>query len=217
MRHNLNLLLAIVLLLVCAKTLNAQNERDFYLWNTIALQGPIGETYSYKLSAKNYYLANDQLRDQTYLDLALYRKMNGWLNLGLAFRSAQKVKDTGDIMEYRPQFIAKLELHSNKIKYQTTNRMEHRFFSDGDHYFRYYHNAFVHFPSFPKLPKPYLGEEVFTKLDGECIHMLRAYAGLHLLDHDHFMIDIFYALQHSKSDDAWSNGDILGLNLSFLL
>ena len=221
MQRNLNqtnsLILTSLLLLFFSIPSLAGDEQDVILWNTTSLQAPFSPSYSMKLSMKNQYFPQINRRKETYLDLAVYRKMNDWLQLGLAFRGAQHVKTTENITEYRPQFITKIAFGSKAIKYTTTNRFEYRIFNNNDQYFRYYHNFFINFPMIGKLPKPYLGEEVFIKFNAEAIHLTRLFVGLHLLNREHFKIDAFYGIQHSKSDDAWYNSNIFGVNLGFQL
>lgn len=194
-----------------------QESRDFHLWNILTVQGRINESYDFRISSKTQYIASEQVRDNTYLDLGVFRKMNSWLRLGAAFRALQLVRATGNIAEYRPQLVSTIHLKSKNIKYQTTNRLEHRSFSEGDPHFRYYHNIFVHFPSFAKLPAIYAGEELFTKLNAESAHLARIYGGLHLLESDHFGIDIYYVWQQSKVNKEWYGSDVLGLNLTYKL
>lgn len=220
MRSNLNqirsLLLASILLLFFHISSQAQSDRDFILWNTTSLQAPLSEPYYFKVSTKTQYLPDINSRKETYVDFAVYRKMSNWLQLGVAIRGAQHLKNDKKIYEYRPQFISKIGFGS-KVQYKTTNRIGYRSFSNEDHYFRYYHNFFIHFPSVGKFPKPYIGEEVFIKMNADNVHLLRAYAGLHLINRKHFKLDTFYALQHSKSGSTWYNANIVGLNLSFVL
>jgi len=194
-----------------------QDSREFLLWNTTSVQAPIQHLYCIKLSTKTQYLPQDQQRKETYLDLSLYRKMNSWLQLGVAFRGAQHVDTNSNVAEYRPQFITKIAFKLSPVKFTSTNRLARRYFSGGQHYFRYYHNLFIHLPSLAHWPKPYIGEEVFLKLNHDHIHLLRAYAGLHVIKHQHFKLDTFYTLQHSKSGASWYDSDIVGMNLNFLL
>jgi hypothetical protein len=64
--------------------------------------------------------------------------MNSWLKLGAAFRATQMPKETGDVYEYRPQFLTTIYDNNHLFKYKTTNRLEYRDFTKGDDYFRYY-------------------------------------------------------------------------------
>lgn len=214
-KKNLNIKLILILLLFVGQNIFAQDKRNSYLWNNLSSQIQLNELYNLKVSTKTHYRLNDHCREMTYLDLAVSRKMNNWLKLGVAFRGAQQVKESGDIVEYRPQFSSSVSLHPQKIKIQSTNRIEHRFFSEGKGYDRYYHNIFVHFPFFSKLPKPYIGEELFTKFNDEGTHLGRIYGGLHLLERSHLTIDMYYVWQQLKLADKWQTADIFGMNLSF--
>jgi len=200
---------------VSVPKLDAQEVRGFYLWNNTSALVPFNHLYDLKFSTKTQYNVNGQMRDMTYLDFAIYRKMNDWFRLGVAFRGSQLVKESGDIYEYRPQLVSIITLNPSEVKWQTTNRLEHRSFSRGSSHFRYYHNIYAHFPSFPHFPKPYLGEEIFTKLNDENIHIVRAHGGLHLIEHERFRIDFYYAWQKSRSGGEWFASDVLGLNLTF--
>jgi hypothetical protein len=215
MKRKLRFILCLVLLVVCNLGLLAQDGHDFYLWNTLSAYGRINQSYDFRISSKTQYLINEQQRESTYLDLAVYRKMNNWLKLGLAFRASQIVKESGNIAEYRPQLISTMYFAPKAIKYQSTNRIEHRSFSEGSSHFRYYHNIFVHFPSVANLPKVYVGEELFAKLNAENVHLGRIYGGVHLLDHNRFGIDVYYVWQQLKVDKEWQRANILGLNLNY--
>lgn len=211
------LLVGLLIFLLGGQSVSSQEKRDFYLWNTTYLYVPLRPQYNLRLSAKVQYLSQEDLREMTYLDLSVSRKMNNWLNLGLAFRTSQHQKLTGEKMEYRPQLVSTMHWSSSKIKYSTTNRPEYLMFSEGDSYGRFYHNIFVHFSSFGKWPKPYLGEELFTKLNGEQLHLARIYGGLHVLERKHFRVDVYYVWQQLKVSGQWRGADVAGLNLHFLI
>ncbi len=211
------LLVGLLILLLGGQTVFSKEKRDFYLWNTTYFYVPLSSQYNLRLSTKVQYLTGDDLREMTYLDLSVSRKMNNWLNLGLAFRTTQHQKVTSEKMEYRPQLVSTMHWSSAKIKYSTTNRPEYLMFSKGDSYGRFYHNIFVHFSSFGKWPKPYLGEELFTKLNGEQLHLARIYGGLHVLERKHFRVDVYYVCQQLKVSSQWSRSDVAGLNLHFLI
>jgi len=209
--------IGLLLLLVVGQQVFSQEKRDFYLWNTAYFHVRLNPKYNFRLSSKIQYLTQDDLRETTYVDLSVSRKMNDWLNLGLAFRTAQHQKLTSDKMEYRPQLVTTMHWSPAKIKYSTTNRAEYLMFNEGDNYGRFYHNIFVHFSSSGKWPKPYLGEELFTKLNGEKLHLARLYGGLHLLEWQRFHLDIFYVWQQLKVGGQWSGDDVAGLNLHFFI
>lgn len=211
------LLVGLLILLLGGQAVFSQEKRDFYLWNTTYLNVRLSPQYNLRLSTKVQYLTGDNLREMTYLDLSVSRKMNDWLNLGFAFRTSQHQKLTGDKMEYRPQLVSTMHLSSSKIKCSTTNRPEYLMFSEGESYGRFYHNIFVHFSSFGKWAKPYLGEELFTKLNGEQLHLGRIYGGLHVLERKHFRVDVYYVWQQLKVSGQWHGADVAGLNLHFLI
>ncbi|MGQ7868567.1 DUF2490 domain-containing protein [Sunxiuqinia sp. sy24] len=208
-------LIVFLLFLLSCQSLFAQEERDFYVWQTTSASLKMNELYSFNMKAKVHYRINDQFRDFTYFDLAVSRRMNQWLNLGLAFRGAEIGKESGNILEYRPQLVTGVHFKFGKVNCKSTNRLEYRAFSKGKAHFRYYHNIFIHFPSFHGCPRPYVGEELFTKLNDERLYLARVYGGLHLLEFDLFKVDAYYVWQELKRSGQWSPADILGLNLKF--
>jgi hypothetical protein len=210
-------IITFLFLLLGGQQLFSQEGRDLYLWNTTYLHTKLNPQYNFRLSAKVQYLTNSDIREMTYLDVTVSRKVNDWLNLGLAFRTSQHKKLTGDKMQYRPQLVTTMHWSSAKIKYSTTNRPEYLMFSEGDSYGRFYHNIFVHFSSFGKWPKPYIGEELFTKLNREKLHLGRIYGGLHVLELQHFRVDVYYAWQQLKVSGQWRGADVAGLNLHFFI
>lgn len=210
-------LLGLFVLLACVISSQAQEEKKFYLWNTSCVHLKLNSDYKMKFSSKIHYLPEEHFRDMTYLDFALSRKMNDWFSLGLAFRGAQTRKETGDVMEYRPQFVTGLQLPKSKIKCKTTNRLEYRTFSEGDAYARYYHNIFVRFPGQGAWPKPYLGEELFTKLSSDGMHLARIYGGLEMLKLEYLRIDMYYVWQQTKRNNDWQGADAVGINLHFFI
>ncbi|MGD9931315.1 MAG: DUF2490 domain-containing protein [Mangrovibacterium sp.] len=213
----MKILLALMLLLSVFVRTNGQENSNFYLWNTTSVVAGLSPKSSLELSVKTHYLPSDNFRDMTYADLAVGRKLNSWFQLGLAFRVSQMPKETGDdVYEYRPQFVTKVSATTHAVKFRTTNRLEYLSFNLGEAFFRYYHNLFVDFPALaPKLPKPYLGEELFTKLNGNGLHLGRLYGGLHVWESDHVGVDLFYVWQKLKSAGYWKEADVLGLNLKF--
>jgi len=206
----------ILILFVCSVfPAFTQDSRSTYLWNTTSVV--IGmERSSLCFSTKTHYSASDDTREMTYLDCSFSRTMNAWLKLGAAFRFTQSPKESGDVYEYRPQFVTTICNNQHQIKYRSTNRLEHRSFNKGESHFRYYHNLFVDFPALlPKFPKTYVGEELFTKLNGEGLHLARFYGGLHIYEKQHFAVDLYYVFQKTKTVEEWLDSDVFGLNLIF--
>ncbi|MGQ8335042.1 DUF2490 domain-containing protein [Sunxiuqinia sp. A32] len=210
-----NLVLVIFFAVVAVFYASGQSEREFYLWNTSAVNVGLSEKMNLKVSTKTHYLVTNEMRDMSYVDLSVSRKMNSWMKLGVAFRGAQLVSSVEKVMEYRPQSFVNFSLEKNGIKYHSTNRLEYRFFNSQDGHFRYYHNLFVDFPAlFGVVPKTYVGEEVFTKLNSVGMHLGRIYGGMHIWENNWFGLDMYYAWQKLKRDD-WITADILGLNMTF--
>ncbi|WP_430972277.1 DUF2490 domain-containing protein [Sunxiuqinia rutila] len=210
-------LIVFCLFLLGSQALFAQEERDFYLWQETGFGLKLDENYTFSFKAKVQYRANDNFRDFTYVDFTVSRRMNPWLNLGLSFRGAEIGKLSGNILEYRPQFLTGVHYKFGKVNCKSTNRIEYRTFSKGKAHFRYYHNIFIHFPSFPGCPKPYIGEELFTKLNNERLYLTRVYGGLHLLELDILKVDAYYVWQETKRNGQWRPSDVLGLNLKFVI
>lgn len=217
MKFPLRILFFFLLIVTFSQYAFSQEERNFYLWNTTGVRVGLSETYDLDVKAKIQYRTNDHLREFTYMDFTVSRDLNKWFNLGLSFRGAQIRKPSFEILEYRPQVITKIHFSLKKIKLSTTNRLEYRTFSEGSSYFRHYHNIFVNFPSITPWLDPYLGEELFTKLDKVDLYMTRIYSGLHLLNHDRFKLDAYYVWQSLESSHHWNESDILGLNLKFTI
>jgi len=208
----------VVLILFAGVGLSAfsRDDRSLGLWNKISLIIGLDSKSDLCFSTKTQYIVSDNTREVTYLDCSASRTMNSWLKLGAAFRAAQMPKETGDVYEYRPQFVTTIYENRHQVKYKITNRLEYRTFNKGDAYFRYYNNVFVDFPVLQvKLPRPYLGEELFIKLNGEGLHLGRIYGGLHVYEQSHFTVDVYYVWQKTKTAEEWPGTDILGLNVSF--
>ncbi|MGE4587518.1 MAG: DUF2490 domain-containing protein [Mangrovibacterium sp.] len=196
----------------------AGDKRPTYLWNTNYLNLELGNQSTLCFSVKTQYSVTDNTREMTYLDCSAIRTVNSWLKLGLAFRLAQSPKATGDVYEYRPQLVTTVYNSRHVIKCRTTNRMEYRSFKRAKDHIRYYHNAFVDFPVLlAGIPRPYLGEELFTKMNGDGLHLARLYGGLHVWEKSGLGVDLFYVFQQTKSAEEWINSDIIGLNLKFYI
>ncbi|WP_423127534.1 DUF2490 domain-containing protein [Gaoshiqia sp. Z1-71] len=208
--------LILVFLLSCLCVANAQDERELFLWNTTSVTTGIRPASVLCLSVRTQYQPSERRRDLSYLDLSWTNTLNSWLKLGLAYRSVQTPRESGDVYEYRPQAFGVLYNNKRKVQYSLANRMEYRLFNRGETHFRYYNNFFVYFPAIiSKLPKPYAGEELFTKLNGVGLHLARLYGGLRVWECNSFDIDLYYIFQKSKTADQWNDADILGMNLKF--
>lgn len=209
-------LLAFVLFVCLGLSAFSQDDRSTGLWNKISLIIGLNSRSDLCISTKTQYIVSENTRELTNLDCSVSRTMNSWLKLGAAFRAAQMPKETGDVYEYRPQFLTTIFDNKHLFKYKTTNRLEYRDFTKGNDYFRYYNNVFIDFPVLPvKFPCPYLGEELFIKLNGEGLHLARIYGGLHVYEQSHFTVDVYYVWQKTKTERSWSGSDIFGLNLTF--
>ena len=208
----------VVLILLAGVRLSAfsQDDRSSGLWNKISLNFGLNSKSDLCLSTKTQYIVSENTREVTYLDCYVSRIMSSWLKLGVAFRAAQIPKETRDVYEYRPQLLTTIFDNRHPVKYRTTNRLEYRVFTKGDAYFRYYNNVFVDFPVLAaKFPRPYLGEELFIKLNGKGFHVGRIYGGLHVYEQSHFAVDVYYVWQKTKTGEEWLGSDIFGLNFSF--
>jgi len=160
-------LLAFVLFVCLGLSAFSQDDRSTGLWNKISLIIGLNSRSDLCISTKTQYIVSENKREVTNLDCSVSRTMNSWLKLGAAFRATQMPKETGDVYEYRPQFLTTIYDNKHLFKYKTTNRLEYRDFTKGNDYFRYYNNVFIDFPVLPvKFPCPYLGEELFIKLNG---------------------------------------------------
>jgi hypothetical protein len=219
-------LVAVILLQIAAFSENMAGDdadsdsfrqgRSTYLWNTTSLITSLNEKSSLRFRIKTQYLASEDTRESTFLECSASRTMNSWLRLGLGFRAVQTPKETGDVYEYRPQLITTVYNSKYPVKYSSINRLEHRSFNKGESHFRYYHNISVDFPAFaPKVPKLFLIEELFTKLNEESLHLIRVYGGLHIYERSHFVVDLFYVWQQTKTGGKWSGSDVFGLDLTF--
>lgn len=194
-----------------------QENRNLYFWNTTSISSGLSQSVNLTLKVRTQILVSEPSRDLSYVDLGLARNLTNWFKLGFAFRIAEIPNEEGDdLYEYRPQLVATILNSCNSIRFRFANRLGHRSFSNGDSHFRHYQNLFVDLPEIGNnLPKPYVGEELFTMLNGEGPHLLRFYGGLHVWEKTFVNVDMFYVWQKNKEEQAWLDSDVVGVNLKF--
>ena len=165
---------------------------------------------------KTHYRQTDHFREMTYIDIKALHQFNEWLKLGLAFRVAQMPVGSGDEYEYRPQLVSTFSRRWKSFKFSSTLRLEQRWFKYGGGHQRLYHNLFANFPSITqRFFKPIIGEELFFKLNGDNLHLARAYAGMDVYTAPHWAVELFYVWQSSKKASYREKSDILAFNLKF--
>ena len=192
------------------------NDTRLFIWNTSNIRIKLDESNGMKISMKNQYQTNNDLRDMTYVDASYAHKINEWLKLGAAIRRCQYIKSEGDLIEYRPQFITNVTAIDKGLKLTSINRIAYRYFKIASDHVRYYHNVYLHFPSLLKsIPRLYIAEELFTQLNETGLHIKRLYGGLHLLEKNWLRMDLFYVYQKLKSVNKWKTDEVVGLNLTF--
>jgi len=209
-------LLLLFLLINYTLISSGQENCNLYFWNTTSISSGLSQSLTLTLKVKTQILVSESSRELSYIDFGLARNLNDWFKLGVAFRMVEIPNDEDNIYEYRPQVIATIQNSGNNINFRFSNRIGHRTLSNGNNHFRHYQNLFIDLPEIiSNLPKPYIGEELFTKLNGEGTHQFRFFGGLHVWQKSYVNVDMFYAWQKNKEEQTWLNSEIVGLNLKF--
>lgn len=66
-----------------------------------------------------------------------------------------------------------------------------------------------------KFPGPYLSQELFSELKSMKIQNYRLFGGLHLLQKEHFGIDIYYCYWKARALPDWKIYNVFGLSTKF--
>lgn len=207
----------LTLVLIFLSLLGTAQERVMEIWNKNELSVKPVEKLQLKVNEKIHYSATRGNIQLKYAEVMLGHHLLKWMEYGGAYRitSSWIISDVWET-ENRAMVFVDFSEPIHKFKLSFANRFEYRSFKHLENHFRYRQSLKLDFPSLsPWGMRFYVSEESFYKFNNDGTHLARLYAGLTVLEKQHFNFSTYYALQKAKLADKWFTGDVLGLNFNF--
>lgn len=208
----------LVVLSIAFFTVNAQNEREFQIWNFNSISVDVTGKTSLFASEKVHYTPSEDGFNLKFGDLWLKHEIGNWFEYAGGFRVLYSRNATDWTEEQRPMIMGTFSKDILRLSFDFSHRMEYRIYKFNEDHFRYRQKLNVQSPALTSFGlKLFASEETYTKFNNEHTHLARLYSGVKTFDYEHFEMKLYYVLEKKKKEHFWSTADIIGMNLSFQL
>ena len=198
----------------------AQESRNFELWNQNSVTGKIGQKSAIILSEKIHYNSSCSEITLKYGEVSYRRSVEKWFSWSGGLRFTSLRREHGWLNEQRPMVSLSFIPASEKMKINFGSRFEYLMYKNQNSYFRNLEKIEIESYPFTSLGLSLFSMgEVFTRLNRDNFHIFRWYGGLNMFTHLKFMrMRVFYALQYLKNGESvWVPTDVIGLNLNIYI
>lgn len=185
-----------------------------YLWNVVNISYPVNEKTNLLLNFKEQYNNQTDRNDFFHIELTAYRKLSSSFSMGLGYRQTESYKADTWLAGHNYLLYGVFMFSPANLKIKFANRIVYKSFRNTDSQVGFDNITNIDFfaKSKSKIPKPYIGDEVFSELKSMKLQHIRLYFGFHLLKKEHFAFDVFYCDLFVNSELAWKNFNVYGIN-----
>lgn len=212
--------LIIICLIITVPKSEAQFHSDgIYLWNSSHVTYSVNSKFLLDFANKDQYSNTIGRLEYYHLDLTAYRKMTSDFSLGLGVRRTESYKAS----KWNPGSTFLLYgvyyLNPGNVKIKFANRVTAKVYKSAETLYGLDNITNVDFftHSTRKFPKPYLMDEIFSNIEERKINTVRIYGGFRLLKTHYFGFDLFYCYWRNRSDIAWKEFNVWGMNTKFYI
>lgn len=192
----------------------ASSDGDFQYWSTAGASFDINKDWKFAFNEE--FRLGDDAGELFYhhTDMGfIYRGLADWIDLGFNYRQVFEKDSTGEWrQENRPHLNVTFKGKLFGLDVSDRSRMEFRDRENKKDVWRYRNKLTVKLPfeltSF-KL-QPYLADEAFITLNDDNIDKNRVYAGFSVKLSKDISGEVYYMLQHSRSNEQWDHANVLG-------
>ncbi len=194
----------------------AYDHGDWQFWNTERLEGELAEKW--KLCIEQQFRFGDDMAELYFhhTDIGVRFTVRKWLDTSMHYRHIYELKSGEWMEENRPHLNFTLKWSWKGFRFSDRNRGEIRLRRGKDEAWRYRNKFTVKYPVDRDTVCliPYISDEVYWDFERDEYSRNRLYTGITLKIWKILSVDMHYLLQSSKSNDKWSDANVLGLKLS---
>lgn len=198
-------------------SVDAQENRNFELWNQNSVSGKIGEKSAIVLSEKIHFNSANSEITLKFGEVSYRRSVEKWFSWSGGVRFTALRREYGWLNEQRPMVSLSFYPASEKLKLNFSSRFEYLMYKNQNSYFRNLEKIEVESHAFTSLGLSLFSMgEIFTRLNRDNFHIFRWYGGMNMFTHlKFFRMRAFYALQYLKNGNSvWVPTDVVGLNVN---
>lgn len=195
----------------------AQENRNFELWNQNSVSGKIGAKSTLVLCEKIHFNTVSSEITLKYGEISYRRSVEKWFSWSGGLRFTALRREYGWLNEQRPMISFSFLPASERLKINFGSRFEYLMYKNQNSYFRNLEKIEVESNPFTSLGLSVFSMgEVFTRLNRDNFHIFRWYAGMNMFTHLKFIrMKAFYALQYLKNGESvWVPTDVVGINVN---
>jgi hypothetical protein len=197
----------------------ASDDGDFQYWNSADISFDVNNNWKFIFQEElRFGESGRRLYYQHYEPGLTYSGLAEWIDLGFNYRQVIERDSKGKWkLEDRPNLNVTLKGKLFGLDVSDRSRLEYRILEDRKDVWRY-RNKFT-----AKLPveltelklRPYVAEEIFVPLDDVEINTNRLYAGIPFKLTKNIGCDLYYLWQSSRSNDGWTDINVVGTAFKF--
>ena len=213
-RNKVCFVVAAMIIAAAGEICFASGDGDFQYWSTAGASFDINKDW--KFAFEEEFRLGDDADELFYhhTDMGfIYRGLGEWIDLGFNYRQVFEKDSEGEWrQENRPHLNVTFKGELFGLDVSDRSRMEFRDRENKEDVWRYRNKLTVKLPfeltNF-KL-QPYLADEVFITLNDDNIDKNRLYAGFSVKLSKDINGEVYYMLQHSRSNEQWDHANVLG-------
>ena len=199
-------------------TAEAQDERNFQIWNFNSVSVNVAGRTRIYASEKVHYTPAESSFNLKFGDVWLKHETSKWFEYAGGFRVLYSRNEADWVEEQRPMIMGTFMKKILDFSLDFSHRMEYRMYKHNKDHFRYRQNLYVQSPALTSFGlKLFASEETYTKFTNDKTHLARLYTGIKTFNNEHFTMKLYYVLEKNKKERIWYTADIIGMNLSFQL
>jgi len=213
-RNKVCFVVAAMIIAAAGEICFASGDGDFQYWSTAGASFDINKDWKFAFDEE--FKLGDDVGKLFYhhTDMGfIYRGLGEWIDLGFNYRQVFEKDSEGEWrQENRPHLNVTFKGELFGLDVSDRSRMEFRDRENKEDVWRYRNKLTVKLPfeltNF-KL-QPYLADEVFITLNDDNIDKNRLYAGFSVKLSKDINGEVYYMLQHSRSNEQWDHANVLG-------
>lgn len=206
------IMLAAALVFAVAGSIYAYDDADFQVWNSEIQEKKINKET--KVTLEEEFRFGDDANDFYYhhYDAGFVYSFNKNIDLGINYRQVYEKKKGKFKTENRPHINAALKHDLFGCKIEDRNRLQYRHFDYQGDLWQYRNKFTIKLPwKFTGIEiQPYLADEIFLDFQNRAFSRNRFYSGFAITPARNWKAEIYYLLQSSRSNNKWTDANVLG-------
>lgn len=215
LKSNPTLYLPFIFLLICLEPLEIHAaENDWEFWNVYSVRWNVTEKWRATLGTEFKFDDDMSKHYYSHADAGVDGRLAKWFSLGINYRYIDEDSSSGWRTEHRPYVTGTFLWNWGKMRWSNRNRLEYRDREGRSNTWRYRNRTQAILPQQWTNFKiqPFLSAEILYQFVNSSWNQYRLRAGLDSRLAEKLLMNLYYMLRGSESDDDWDYTNILGLN-----